>query len=205
MYVSLGQYRRRYPKDNITDDTLKTEIEDAGKVVDEYCNTRFIPTAYYSYIDFSHAFYTQRAPLLSVVSLSVNKKEMTENEEYFVYAEERKIEIAASVSQPAQPKKAIFLHYLYGYEEVPQTVKEVIMDLIHMGGMIAAGEISESNIKSESWDGEYSYETADASKSKSVTDMQGGILSRLDRYRVAAAEELPKIDMDAGSVRAWLV
>ena len=206
MYATNEEYKRRYPNTELSESEIELDIITISKIAEEYCNTRFVPTPDTYKLDFVRKFYTKKAPLLSVSSMTVHKSILEEDLEFYVYNENRLIEIDEELEPPDKMKKAISVQYSYGYETVPIVVKEVILDLINLNDEIAKGELSNVTYQSESWDNEYTRARA-TGEENSTAGIRKSILSRLDPYKVLDISYLSALDFEngKGNVRAMLL
>lgn len=189
MYITLKEIR------NLNIDSINSSsneeinyyLELISKEIDEYCNTRFEPTEDIINIDYKKYIYTVKKPLLYVSSAYLKDIELVENEDFFVYSENSKIEF--NDLNVENIKKALILTYFYGYTEVPGTVKTVIIDLLKLD--LESKNIKYSGMQSENWDGEYSY-TMNSSKDLISYELRKDILKRLDMFIVEPYKETYK-------------
>ena len=177
--------------------TLERMIEQVSGEIDEYCNTRFLPTEDTFTLDFTERFHTRRGPLIMVKVLYVNGMEMLQNREYFEYPESSRIEFCRNLKVDCY-RRAIEVRYIFGHETVPATVKAVIVELVKLD--IEASTTPMDGIHSENWDGEYQYTKA-TSKDLTPVEIRNSILARLDKFKVPVFVE----PIDTGVVRARLI
>ena len=206
MYVTVEEYKRRYLNTGLSDEDIDLGIDSVSTMVEEYCNTKFVPTADKYSLDFESKFYTRKAPLISVSNLTIHKIILDENKEFYAYPENRIVELDEDLKPPNKTKKVLSIQYTYGHEIVPTAVKEVILDLINLNDLIAKGEISSTAYQSESWDGEYTYTKASGEES-TATAIRKQILSRLEPYKILDIMQLPSLDFEneKGNVRAMFL
>ena len=176
---------------------LERRISLVSGEIDEYCNTRFLPTKDIFTLDYTERFHTRRGPLIVVDVLFVNGMEMLQNREYFEYPESSRIEFCRNL-QVGNYRKAIEVRYLFGHDTVPATVKSVIVDLIKLDVEAATTQLD--GIHSENWDGEYQYSKV-TSKDLTPGELRNSILSRLDKFKVPVFVE----PIDTSTVRARLI
>ncbi|GMG96251.1 hypothetical protein [Tepidimicrobium xylanilyticum] len=155
----------------LPDEFIVKRLIDLSRVIDEYCNTKFIPTGTEWTTDLRRKIKTLKKPLLHVDELKVFGVTLVENEDYYVYPEKNAIEFE-DISKYQKRKKAVYIKYTYGYEEIPAIVKEVLLELFKES-IVNANNIY--RVKSEQWE-DYSYTLADN------TETMQNILSRLDRF-----------------------
>jgi hypothetical protein len=182
---------------DLNEATLMLKIEQVSGEIDEYCNTRFLPTEDTFTLDFTERFHTRRGPLIEVTVLFVNGMEMLQNREYFEYPETSRIEFCRNLNVDCY-RKAIEVRYIFGHETVPATVKAVIVELVKLD--VEASSIQIDGLHSENWDGEYQYSKV-TSKDLTPAEIRNAILSRLDKFKVPIFVE----PIDRGVVRARLI
>lgn len=170
---------------NISDEQLEYQINLTSKEIDEYCNTKFLPTEDIYNFDLCEKFYTRHRPLLNVTSLCLHGVELEENEVFFVYIDNSKININPLECQ--NRKKALEINYIYGYKEVPATVKQVLIDLLKLD--IETNDSRSIGLQSENWDSEYSYSMY-GSKDFTPAEFRKNILKRLDIFKIEPYIEL---------------
>lgn len=181
MYVTVDEIKQKEIKslENLSDDKLECYIELMSGEVDEYCNTKFKPTKDIYTLDYKRKFFTRKQPLISINNIKLEEYPLFENEDFFVYIEKSRIELAEFKVE--RVKKAIKIDYLYGYEKVPVTVKQVIIDLIKLQEESKNSILN--GIQSENFDGEYSY-SLHSSKDFTPSELRKAILERLDIFKV---------------------
>jgi hypothetical protein len=182
-YITIDEVKERnidVLKD-MSDNEMVKQIELISQEIDEYCNTRFQPTEDMYKLDLCDKFYTRHKPLLEVNSLKLITKELVPDEEYFAYTEISKIVLDANIEGILKFRKALEVNYSYGYNVVPATVKQVLIDLIKLDEYTK--NYQSTGVQSENWDGEYSY-TANTSKDFTPTNLRKDILSRLKDFVV---------------------
>ncbi len=181
MYVTVDEIKQKEIKslENLSDNKLECYIELMSGEVDEYCNTKFKLTKDIYTLDYKRKFFTRKQPLISVNNIELEEYPLFENEDFFVYTEKSRIELAEFKVE--RVKKAIKIEYLYGYKEVPATVKQVIIDLIKLQEESKNAILN--GIQSENFDGEYSY-SLHSSKDFTPSELRKAILERLDIFKV---------------------
>ena len=182
---------------DLDEGTLELKIAQVSAEIDEYCNTRFLPTEDTFMLDYTERFHTRRGPLIMVKVLFVNGMEMLQNREFFEYPESSRIEFCRNLKVDNY-RKAIEVRYLFGHGTVPATVKSVIVELMKLDAESA--NIPMDGLHSENWDSEYQYTKA-TSKDLTPAELRNAILARLDKFKIEPFVE--PIDMSA--VRARLI
>ena len=159
MYLTVEEVKesRITVLEGLPDEFIAKRIEDLSSLIDEYCNTRFIPTTAEWKMDLKRRVKMFRKPLLSVEELKVQEDLLLEDEDYYVYPEKNLIEFE-DISEFKRRKKALYIKYIYGYKEVPAIVKEVLLELFRDS---VVGATTTSKVKSEQWE-DYSYTLADS-------------------------------------------
>lgn len=179
-------------------ETLAPLMEFYSNLVDEYCNTRFIPTESSFSADPKERIRLPRLPLLSVAGVSYLGRPLTEGTDYFTYSEMGLVRMTAPDRYPK--RRSILIRYQFGYERIPAAVKKAVADLIKLdyGGGDTGDTARDPSIVSETF-GDYSY-TKNASKSSE--DLRRDVLAALNPFVQPPYEpELQEI----GSVRARLL
>jgi len=164
---------------------LLNNIKLVSAEIDEYCNTRFEPTEDSYFHDLCEKFHTRRQPLVEVTSLKLCGCGLKENRDFFVYPEDSRIEIEDLNAK--RYKKALEINYLFGYSEVPATVKQVIVDLLKLDAETKNSPLQ--GMQSENWNGEYSY-ARQSSKDFTPAELRKNILSRLDIFKIEPFTEV---------------
>lgn len=174
----------------LSDEFIEKRLEILSGVIDEYCNTKFIPTKIEWRTDLKSKVRTLKKPLINVINLKIQDDLLEEDLDYYVYPERNLIEFEDTLEYKRR-KKALYIKYVYGHEEVPAIVKEVLLELLKdsMEGSNVSGRV-----KSEQWE-DYQYTLADSSKSIL------GILSMLDRF----IEDEEEIIESSNKIRAMLL
>ncbi len=180
-YVTVEEVRGRNVEvlNNMSAEELAMQIESISAEVEEYCNTKFRPTTDNYKLDLCDSFYLRHRPVLEVTSLKLNKIPLIEDEEFFTYPDVAKVVVTINKNDVKTFRKALEIEYKYGYEKVPATVKQVIIDLIKLDE--TAKNYQAVGLQSENWAGDYSY-TANTSKDFTPTNLRKDILSRLDDF-----------------------
>ena len=178
---------------------LNKRLIELSLVVDEYCNTRFIPTHDNFFVDFSEKFRSRRTPLLDVEDINIGESTLIENQHYFVYEEQNRIELNYELPDDIYFKRAVSVSYQFGFPEIPQTVKDVIIDLLVLEEGFNSGA-GQSSLQSENWDSEYSYQSH-SGKDNTLAELRKNILSRLAPF-VQPKYVPPKRD---GNVRVMVI
>lgn len=176
---------------DLSDEFLEKRIEALSGVVDEYCNTRFEPTEIEWTTDLRVRVKTLKKPLLSVEELKILDEVLVENEDYYVYPEKNLIEFE-DILDYQRKKKILYVKYIYGYEEVPAIVKEVLLELLK--DSVVSSDTT-SRMKSETWE-DYSYTLSDTSETRA------SILSMLDRFIEDSTEY---VESSSNKIRAMLL
>lgn len=176
--------------EGLHDDFIENRLKALSGVIDEYCNTKFVPTKTEWNTDLKRKVKTLKKPLLFVDKLKVLGNELEEDFDYYVYPERNLIEFE-DISDYKRRKKALYLIYTYGYEEVPAIVKEVLLELFK--DSLSNANIT-NKVKSEQWE-DYSYTLSDS------TETIQSILSILDKY----IEDEEEITEGRNKVRAMLL
>lgn len=191
-YVDIAEIKKRNIKifKSLSDEYILDRLSCLSKEVEEYCHTKFAPTEDIQKSDLSSSLKTRKQPLLSVDQITINGAIKTEDVDYYVYPEQSLIEIE-NPAQYDRKKRTVTIRYLYGYEEVAQTVKDVIIELLQY-----EEEIKEIGIlmESESWE-DHNY-----NKSKKTKET---ILARLDKYCIT--EEDMQLQNANTNVRVMLL
>ncbi|WP_129596026.1 hypothetical protein [Anaerophilus nitritogenes] len=176
MYVSYDEVKKRNIKilESLPKEHIEDRLSSISKMVDEYCNTKFKPTIDTYKTDLREKIIVRKRPLLQVDSLRINDEIIIEDQDFYVEKDSNLIEIDEPINYKRR-RKNVKIEYQYGYDEVPETVKDVIIELLIL-------EESEKdmtgNMKSQSWE-DYSYTREDSDKLKTKED----ILSRLLIYQ----------------------
>lgn len=187
-YVTVEEIKRRniqslnnlnLDKQEVTGKLNKRLIE-LSQVVDEYCNTRFVPTSDNFFVDLIEKVRVRRTPLLEVSGLSVKGITLVENEEFFVYRDQNRIEINYEPPPTVFFKKAVHIDYVFGFLEIPQTVRDVIIEILALETVHNSSN-GHSTLRSESWDGEYNYQRH-SGKDNTLAELRKDILKRLDPF-----------------------
>jgi hypothetical protein len=174
----------------LPDDFIIKRLEILSGVIDEYCNTRFVPTEIEWRTDLKRKVRTLKRPLISVNELMIQDNLLEEDLDYYVYPERNLIEFE-DILEYKRRKKTLYIKYVYGHEEVPAIVKEVLLELFK--DSIEGSNVS-GRVKSEQWE-DYQYTLADGSQSIK------GILSMLDRF----IEDEEEIIENSNKIRAMLL
>lgn len=187
MYITLEELKALNISSftTLSDEQLEYQINLISKEINEYCNTKFTPTQDIYNFDLCEKFYTRNKPLLKVTALCLHKIELQENETFFVYIDNAKINI--NPMECENRKKALEISYIYGYEETPATVKQVLIDLLKLD--IETNNSRSIGLQSENWDSEYSYSMY-GSKDFTPAEFRKNILKRLDIFKVEPCIEL---------------
>lgn len=174
----------------LPDEFIEKRLEVLSKVIDEYCNTRFVPTVTEWRTDLKRKVKTLKRPLLHVDELTVQDNLLEEDIDYYVYPERNSIEFE-DILEYKRRKKTLFIKYTYGHDEVPAIVKEVLLELFKdsMEGLTISGRV-----KSEQWE-DYQYTLSDS------TETTERILSMLNRY----IENEDEIVESSNKIRAMLL
>lgn len=185
--------------DEVIISELNKRLMELSLVVDEYCNTKFIPTDDNFFVDFSEKFKVRRTPLLNVNDINIGNYKLIENINFFSYLEQNRIELKYELPQGIYFKKAVRVFYKFGFLEIPQTVKDVIVELLALeeGFNSSAGHPA---IQSENWDNEYSYQSH-SGKDNTLAELRKNILARLNPYIQPKYIE-PKRD---GNIRVMVI
>lgn len=186
MYVTVDEIKALNIKkiSNLSEEKLEYYIKIISKEIDEYCNTVFEPTKESDKLDYKKLIYVKKRPLIKIEEIIINEKNLQENKHFFVYPEKSKVEFIDMKIK--NPKRAVTLYYIYGFENVPATVKSVIVDLLKLTE--ESNSYSNTGIQSENWDGEYSY-SMHSSKDFLPTELRKNILQRLDIFKQNSYEE----------------
>lgn len=181
MYITIDEIKQSDIKsiNHLSEDRLEYYIDLMSREIDEYCNTKFEPTQDQYTLDYKKKFFTRKQPLINVNSILLNYNPILVDEDFFVYAEKSRIELVEI--EVEKVKKAISIDYIYGYEEVPATVKQVIIELIKLDE--DSKNFKASNIQSENFDGEYSYSLY-GSKDFTPSELRKALFKRLDIFKV---------------------
>lgn len=174
----------------LPDEFIRKRLENLSGVIDEYCNTKFIPTKIEWRTDLKSKVRTLKKPLINVINLKIQDNLLEEDLDYYVYPERNLIEFEDTLEYKRR-KKTLYIKYVYGHEEVPAIVKEVLLELFK--DSIEGSNVS-GRVKSEQWE-DYQYTLADSSKSIL------GILSLLDRF----IEDEEEIVESSNKIRAMLL
>ena len=174
----------------LPDDFIEKRLINLSKVIDEYCNTRFVPTKIEWRTDLKRKVKTLKRPLINVINLKVQDDPLEEDLDYYVYPERNLIEFE-DILEYKRRKKALYIKYAYGYTEVPAIVKEVLLELFK--DSIEGSNIS-GRVQSEQWE-DYQYTLSNSSQSIK------GILSMLDRF----IEDEEDIVESSNKIRAMLI
>jgi len=196
-YVTIEDVRARNIEalNNMSDEELAMQIESISAEIEEYCNTKFRPTADTYKLDLCESFYLRHKPILEITSLKLNKIPLIEDEEFFVYPDVAKVVVTVYKDDVKTFRKALEVEYKYGYEKAPATVKQVIIDLIKLDE--TSKDYKSVGIQSENWAGDYSY-TVNTSKDFTPTNLRKDILSRLgdfveERYTEPKTNRIVKV------------
>ncbi len=176
MYLTVKEVRA-FSKNGfgeLTDNKLLMLIKRYSGIIDDYCNTKFVPTTHNFVCDYHKTIKVMKTPLLHVETLTYLEHPLAENKDFFVYSEQNLIEMGLKIN--ASRKRAIKVDYTYGFDEAPETVKFVLGQLIVL--YYSNNEELNTTLQSENFDGEYSYQKGN----KSFEDMFKEILSLLDKY-----------------------
>lgn len=165
---------------NLDCGTIENKVDLISKEIDEYCNTRFEPTKDIYILDLKKKFFTPKQPLIHVKNLYYCGEELIENIDFFVYPEKSRIELNNFEFNAV--KKVITVEYLYGYVDVPSTVKQVIIDLLNLDEN-SKNSNSIFSMQSESFDGEYTYSRYNT-KDFTPAELRKNILNRLNVFKV---------------------
>ncbi len=191
MYLTLDEIKNFGVEtiNKLSDEEITNLIKIYSGVVDDYCNTRFVETEQDFLSDVVSKIKAPKTPLLSIIKMTYKDKTLTEdviledNEDYFAYQSRNIIEIN-DTSLYKKKKKSIHINFTYGFLEIPQTVKLVVLELIKL-------KTNSSNkddlLFSESFDGEYMYQK---NNSKTTTDYEKDILSKLDIFKQEVYEPI---------------
>lgn len=193
MYLTVQEVKKSGIKvlEDLDDDFLEMRIESLSRLVDEYCNTRFEPTEVEWVTDLKIRVKTLKKPLLVIEELKILDDLLVENEDYYVYPEKSLIEFE-DILEYKKRKKALYIKYVYGYEEVPAIVKEVLLELLK-DSVVSAD--TTSRMKSEQWE-DYSYTVADGKEARD------DILSMLDRF---IEDDGDYLEVTSNKIRAMLL
>ena len=193
MYLTVEDIRnsRVAAFEELPDEFIEKRLENLSKVIEEYCNTRFVPTETEWNTDLKRKIRTIKKPLLYVNELKVLGTNLEENEDFYVYPEKSLIEFE-NISEYKKRKKVLYINYTYGYEEVPAIVKEVLLELFK-DSLVNAN--TTNRVKSEQWE-DYSYTLADS------TETTQNILARLDRF---IEDDLDYVEEGTNKIRAMLL
>ena len=155
----------------LPDDFIEKRLDVLSRLIDEYCNTRFVPTETEWRTDLKRKVKTLKRPLINVNKLMIQDNLLEEDIDYYVYPERNLVEFE-DILEYKRRKKTLYIKYTYGHEEIPAIVKEVLLELFKdtMEGSNVSGRV-----KSEQWE-DYQYTLSDA------TGTTGRILSMLNRY-----------------------
>lgn len=176
----------------LEDDAITQYIELYQEVIEEYCNTKFEPTAYTQRFELMSLVRVSKTPLIRVNTCKIRDVELVEDKEYFADIEGNSICVEYKAECSSLGKKMLSVEYMYGYEKCPATVKEVLLDLIQAA--LSNNNKEDASIESETFDQEYSY------KNKDISKMKSSILARLDGY--VQEEYIPTVTRQ---VRAFYV
>lgn len=174
----------------LPDDFIIKRLEILSGVIDEYCNTKFVPIEIEWRTDLKSKVKTLKRPLITVNELMIQDNLLEEDLDYYVYPERNLIEFE-DILEYKRRKKTLYIKYVYGHEEVPAIVKEVLLELFK--DSIEGSNVS-GRVKSEQWE-DYQYTLTDSSKSIK------GILSMLDRF----IEDEEEIIESPNKIRAMLL
>lgn len=193
MYLTVEDIRNSKVAafEELPDEFIEKRLKELSKVIDEYCNTRFEPTEVEWNTDLKRRIRTIKKPLLYVKELKILDTNLEENEDFYVYPEKSLIEFE-NISEYKKRKKALYINYIYGYEEVPAIVKEVLLELFK-DSLVNAN--TTNRVKSEQWE-DYSYTLADS------TETTQNILARLDRF---IEDDLDYVEEGTNKIRAMLL
>lgn len=193
MYLTVEEVNesRITALEGLPDEFIAKRIEDLSRLIDEYCNTRFLPTTVEWKTDLKRRIKTFRKPLLTVDELKILEDQLEEDEDYYVYPEKNLIEFE-DISQYQRRKKALYIKYTFGYEETPVAVKEVLLELFR-DSVVHSG--TTSKVKSEQWE-DYSYTLADS------TETALSALSMLDRF---IEDDTLYVEESTNKIRAMLL
>lgn len=193
MYLTVEEVNesRITALEGLPDEFIAKRIEDLSRLIDEYCNTRFLPTTVEWKTDLKRRIKTFRKPLLTVDELKILEDQLEEDEDYYVYPEKNLIEFE-DISQYQRKKKALYIKYTFGYEETPAAVKEVLLELFR-DSVVHSG--TTSKVKSEQWE-DYSYTLADS------TETALSALSMLDRF---IEDDTLYVEESTNKIRAMLL
>ena len=193
MYLTVEEVKnsRVAAFEGLPDEFIEKRLENLSKVIEEYCNTRFVPTETEWNTDLKRKIRTIKKPLLYVNELKVLGTNLEENEDFYVYPEKSLIEFE-NISEYKKRKKVLYINYTYGYEEVPAIVKEVLLELFK-DSLVNAN--TTNRVKSEQWE-DYSYTLADS------TETTQNILARLDRF---IEDDLDYVEEGTNKIRAMLL
>jgi hypothetical protein len=196
IYVSYDEVKNRNIKtlESLSQEHIEGRLSAISKMVDEYCNTKFEPTVDTFKSDLREKIIVRKRPLLDTVSILVNDEEINKDEDFFVDVDLNIIEIDEIINYERK-RKNVQIEYEYGYKEAPETVKDVIVELLVLeeSEKNAAG-----NMKSQSWE-DYSYTMEDSDKRKTKKD----ILDRLAMYKID--KEVLTISTNNNKIRAMLL
>ena len=193
MYLTVEEVKesRITALEGLPDEFIAKRIEALSRLIDEYCNTRFLPTTVEWKTDLKRRIKTFRKPLLTVDELKILEDQLEEDEDYYVYPEKNLIEFE-DISQYQRRKKALYIKYTFGYEETPVAVKEVLLELFR-DSVVHSG--TTSKVKSEQWE-DYSYTLADS------TETALSALSMLDRF---IEDDTLYVEESTNKIRAMLL
>lgn len=174
----------------LPDEFIEKRLEVLSGVIDEYCNTKFVPTKIEWRTDLKRKVKTLKRPLINVMNLKIQDDLLEEDLDYYVYPERNLVEFE-DILEYKRRKKTLYIKYVYGHEEVPAIVKEVLLELFKasMEGSNVSGRV-----KSEQWE-DYSYTLSDSAETIQ------SILSMLDRY----VEDEEEIIESSNKIRAMLL
>lgn len=197
MYLKVDELKKYQIKafEDKKPEELEALISLYSSMIDEYCNTCFKEAQHHFSVDVASKIPVMRTPLLRVQNVLYKQQPFVENEDYYVYEDRNLIELE-DTSRLKQRKKAITIHYTYGFEQVPASVKKAIIELmkLHIEGSSANALISQ-----ESFDSEYSYTK---NTQKTTEQLQQDILSSLDLYK---QKKYVPIEDNDGEIRARLI
>lgn len=176
-YITIEEIKKLQIKslEELDDEALQVRIDRLSGLVEEYCNTKFEPTDHKQKFDVASKLRVAKTPLIEVGKFVYAGTEQVEDLDYYVYTDLNVIEIE-DTCQFERKKNSIQVEYKYGYEKVPATVKEVIIELLKL----EVEQKDQSNtVKSETFDKEYSYTKQSGTDNVKTKE---GILALLDRY-----------------------
>ena len=193
MYLTVEEVKQSGVNalEDLEDDIIEGRIKTLSRVIDEYCNTKFEPTEVEWTTDLRVKVKTLKKPLLLVEELKILEDPLEENEDYYVYPEKNLIEFE-DIFEHKRRKKALYIKYIYGYEEVPAIVEEALLELLK--DSVVSSDTT-SRMKSETWE-DYSYTLSDTSETRA------SILSMLDRF---IEDDTEYIESSSNKVRAMLL